>query len=170
MRKRSSTLGCHHRVFLHLFFFSLHLLSHFSTLSLENELYLVLIRLRLGLSLKIQLFTSKSMLQWPLECFRRLCLYAYPVLISWPERDIVIMQAKHASCFQGTLSKHRYIIDCTETLSKHRKTSVLDHLLLPFTKKTQHTQVFNWHHTFGTIGFLSECWGGGVSDKNLTQA
>ena len=72
--------------------------------------------------------------------------------------------------FKETYPRCRCIIDCSEIFIETPTN---------FTAKAQTYSNYKRHNTikfligvtpFGTISFLSQCWGGQVSDKNLTQS
>ena len=158
-------------VFLHLFLFLAPPPSPFSKLSLENELFLVLIRLRLGLLLediatRFRIHTSmvsRIFQKWLDIMFIRLSF-----LIGWPDRDIC--KNNMPAVFKELYPNCRCVIDCSEIFIETPKN---------FSARSKTYSNYKKHNTikfligitpFGTICFLSECWGGRVSDKNLTQA
>ena len=66
------------------------------------------------------------------------------------------MQEKHAGCFQGHIQTAENYIARVKTFSNYKKHNTVK-FLIGITP-------------FGTISFLSDCWAGRVSDKNLTQS
>lgn len=152
-------------VFLYLFLFLAPPPYPFSKLSLENELFLVLVRLRLGLMLedlaacfKVHASVASRVFQkWLDIIFVRLSF-----LIGWPERDIC--RRNMPAVFKELYPNCRCIIDCSEIFIETPKN---------FSARSKTYSNYKKHNTvkfligitpFGTIYFLSECWGGRVSD------
>ena len=157
-------------VFLHLFcFLSPHLTSS-TGLYLEDELLLVLVRLRLGLFIRdiaIQFKISPSMVSRTFQKWLDVMYARLTFLIAWPDREI--NRRNMPPIFKELYPNCRCIIDCSEIFIETPKN---------FDARSKTYSNYKKHNTVkfligitpcGTISFLSQCWGGRVSDKNLTQ-
>ena len=157
-------------IFLHLFNFLSPFLPRSRALSLMDEFFLTLMRLRLNLMLqdlacrfRISSSTaSRIFLKWLDVMYVRL-----KFLVAWPPREI--MEKNMPMAFKQLYPRCRCIIDCSEIYIE-TPTS--------FDARAQTYSNYKKHNTLkfliritpcGTISFLSKCWGGRVSDKNLTQ-
>ena len=157
-------------VFLHIFCFISPCVSPSSKLCLEDEMLLVLVRLRLGLFMqdianrfKIPLSVASKVFQtWLDVMFIRLAF-----LISWPKREI--NHQNMPAAFKNLYPQCRCIIDCSEIFIETPKC---------YNTRSKTYSNYKKHNTIkfligitpvGTISYLSQCWGGRVSDKNLTQ-
>ena len=154
-------------VFLHVFMY----LSPFITPSkivslLEDEFLSVLVRLRLNLTitdLACRLGISPGLFQKWLDAMS----VRLSFLITWPDRET--MQQNMPLEFQQLYPNCRVTIDCSEIFIETPSS---------YKARSQTYSNYKKHNTAkfligitpcGTICFLSSCWGGRVSDKNLTQ-
>ena len=159
-------------VFLHLFLFlNVSNASSLSRLSPENELFLALVRLRLGLlyeDLSVHFNVCLSVVTRTVKKWIDLTYIRLSFLIAWPGQDVC--RRNLPTVFKETYPRCRCIIDCSEIFIETPTN---------FTAKAQTYSNYKKHNTlkfligvtpFGTISFLSQCWDGQVSDKNLTQS
>lgn len=139
-------------------------------LSLMDEFLMVLMKLRLGLlneDLGYRFGVSNSTVsrifhKWLESMYCRL-----KPCIRWPDKETVRKTLPIA--FQKHYLKVRCIIDCTEVFIE-RPTSLRARAQTYSNYKKHNTIKFLIGITpSGVICFLSKCWGGRVSDKELTQ-
>ena len=157
-------------VFLHFYTFLTPHVTPSNCLPLDEEFFLVLVKFRLNLMLQdvatrfsISLGSVSLVFQkWLDVMFVRLRF-----LISWPNREVVHQNMPRL--FKELYPNCVVIIDCSEvfietpskfearskTYSNYKKHNIIK-FLIGITP-------------CGSISFLSQCWGGRVSDKNLTQ-
>ena len=157
-------------VFLHLFMFLSPYVAPGRAIPFHDELFLVLVKLRLNLvtgdlahrcGISVGL-VSKNFQKWLDVMFVRLSF-----LITWPSREV--LKQNMPQVFKQLYPNCRVIIDCSEifietpTCFSARSKTYSNY-------KKQNTVKFLIGVTpCGTISYLSECWGGRISDKNLTQ-
>ena len=157
-------------VFLHLFMFLSPFLPQPRALSLMDEFLLTLMRLRLNLMLEDLAYrfrvssstASRIFLKWLDLMYARL-----KFLVAWPSRDI--MEKNMPMVFKQLYPRCRCIIDCSEIYIE--TPTSFDARAQTYSNYKKHNTVkfLIGITTCGTISFLSQCWSGCVSDKNLTQ-
>ena len=157
-------------VFGHLFCFLSPHLGTCKSLCPEDQLLIVLMRLRLALFLEdlaqrfsLTISTAHRLLQKGLEVmYTRLSF-----LIAWPSREV--MSRNMPAVVKQLYPACRCIIDCTEVFIES---------LTNFEARAKVYSHYKNHSTVkfligitpcGAISYISRCWGGRVSDKNLTQ-
>ena len=137
----------------------------------KDELFIVLSKLRLNLmfqDLAYRYNVSKGTMSRMFHTWIDLMYAKLSFLIVWPSKDVV--RHNMPLIFKQLYPKCRYIIDCTEIFIER-----------PFSLKARAQTYSNYKHhntvkilititPCGNICYLSQCWGGRVSDKFLTQS
>ena len=138
-------------------------------LSPLNEFFLMLCRLRLGLyeqDLAYRFQISQTSVSRICSTWINLCYYKFKELPIWPTRTII---DSHMPCiFQDLYPSTRCIIDATEIFIQKPQNPSAQQL----------TSSYKNHNTFkaliaispsGAISFVSDLFGGNISDKELTS-
>ena len=159
---------------IHLFAWIVSLVSEFITdrhvISIPDQVLLVLMKLRLGITnwdLAYRFDISRTTVSEIINECIPIFAQRFKFLIRWPSKEVLLKNMPR--CFKRKFGKCCVIIDCTEFFMER-----------PFNLKTRAKTWSNCkhHHTLkcligitphGAVSFLSRCWGGRISDKDLTK-
>ena len=141
-----------------------------STISLFDELLMVLVKLRLGVpnqDLGYRFHVSSSWVSVVFHKWITLMSVELKCLVRWP--DSIALHEHLPSTFRKHFSNVRCIIDCFEIfierpVALHARAATYSNY-----KKHNTVKVFFAVSPTGSIGFISKAWSGRVSDKEITQ-
>ena len=140
------------------------------SLMIEDEIFLTLVRLRLALiyeDLAHRFDISVASVSRIFQKWVDIMFAKLRFLIAWPQRDII--RQNMPPLFKSLYPKCCCIIDCSE---------IFINIPSSYSARSKTYSDYKKHNTIkfligvtpcGSICFLSQCWGGRVSDKNLTQ-
>ena len=141
-----------------------------SKLTLQDELLMVLMRLRLNLlitDLSYRFEISNSTVTSVFHQWIEILYFRLKFLVMWPSRDI--LEHNMPQIFKETYPNTRCIIDCFEIFMERPYSFEARAQTFSNYKKHNTVKVLIGISPCGTISFLSKCWGGRVTDKLITR-
>ena len=158
-------------MFVHLFLY----LSPFTVrssnlLSTDNQMFLVLLKLRLNLiyeDLALRFGISTSTVQRVINRWIDVMYCRLKFLIKWPSREVIWNNLPPN--FQELYPCCTCIIDCSEIFIETPNSFCARSSTYSNYKKHNTVKFLVGITPNGCVSFLSKCWGGRVSDKQLTQ-
>ncbi|XP_052791238.1 uncharacterized protein LOC128225206 [Mya arenaria] len=140
------------------------------TLSVLDEFFMVLMRLRLGLlfeDLGTRFCISTSQCSDIDERWINYLHVQLSFLVQWPSREVV--KNNMPEQFKEKYSNTRIIIDCTEIYSETSSSLSLKSLMYSDYKSHMTHNILVGISPNGVVTFVSDCWVGCTSDKKLTE-
>ena len=138
-------------------------------LSMENELFLVLVKLRLNLlfeDIASRFGVAIACVSRTIDKWLEVMYIRLKFLISWPSREV--LRQNLPETFKQLYPQCVCVIDCSE---------IFIEMPVNFEARSKTYSNYKKHNTIkfliaitpcGSICFLSQCWGGRVSDKSIT--
>ena len=157
-------------IFLHIFMFLSPFITPSCSLSFHDELLLVLMKLRLNLltaDLAYRCGISIGLVSKIFQKWLEVMYVRMRFLITWPSREV--LQQNMPLVFKQLYPNCRVIIDCSEIFIETPSSFAARSKTYSNYKKHNTVKFLIGITPCGTISYLSECWGGRISDKNLTQ-
>ncbi|KAL5010708.1 hypothetical protein ScPMuIL_013013 [Solemya velum] len=140
------------------------------SLRLIDEFLMVLMRLRLGLlvdDLSARFCISASACSRVLNSWINYLDSKLHFLIMWPSKDAV--EHNMPKLFRDKFPNTRVIIDCTEIRTETPSSTKLKTVLYSDYKSHMTYKSLVGISPSGHVTFVSDLWGGGISDKQITK-
>lgn len=140
------------------------------SLSVINEFFMVLMRLRLGLlieDLAFRFCLSKSQCSDIVNRWIDYLSVQLAVLVQWPSMEII--KANMPKLFKEKFPDTRIIVDCTEIYTEVPSSLQLKSLMYSDYKSHMTYKALVGISPNGVVTFVSDLWCGSISDKQITK-
>jgi len=138
-------------------------------LSPLNEFFLMLCRLRLGLleqDLAYRFHVSQPTVSWIINMWINFCFCKFKEVPLWPSKEIV--DNNMPQVFRNLYPSTRCIIDATEVFIEKPRNPSAQQLTFSNYKNRNTFKVLIAISPAGAVSFVSDLYGGNISDKHLT--
>ena len=140
------------------------------TLSIENEFLMVLCRLKTGLleeDLATRFCVAQSIVSQIVNTWIKFMYFRFKELDIFPSKDTV--DVHRPECFNKQYKSTTIIIDATEIYIEKPSNPAAQQITFSSYKNTNTLKALVGIIPKGVISFVSELYGGSISDKDLTQ-
>ncbi|KAH3879680.1 hypothetical protein DPMN_003586 [Dreissena polymorpha] len=140
------------------------------SLSVINEFFMVLMRLRLGLlieDLAFRFCLSKSQCSDIVNRWIDYLSVQLAVLVQWP--SIEVIKSNMPKLFKDKFPDTRIIVDCTEIYTEVPSSLQLKSLMYSDYKSHMTYKALVGISPNGVVTFVSDLWCGSISDKQITK-
>lgn len=140
------------------------------TLNIENEFLMVLCRLKVGLleeDISTRFSVSQSIVSQIVNTWVKFMFFRFKELDIFPSKDIVGLH--RPECFNKKYKETTIIIDATEIYIEKPSNSAAQQITFSSYKNTNTLKALVGIIPKGSVSFVSELYGGSISDKEITE-
>lgn len=140
------------------------------TLSVENEFFMTLCRLKVGLleeDLASRFAVSQSLVSQTVNTWTKFMFFRFKKLDMFPSREVV--ELHKPECFSKKYKSTTLIIDATEIYIEQPSNPEAQQVTFSTYKNSNTLKALVGIVPKGSVCFVSELYGGCISDKEITQ-